>query len=78
MQGSDVSNIMPSPSRCFSNDYFNSGWAQRPKHGKIKGQSYITEDHKETINDFFEAGEKDKRMKISKILILEAMRTALE
>ena len=74
MQRSDVSHIIPCPLRCFSKDYFNSGWAQKPKHGKTKGHSYITADHKQTVSKFFEDGEKDNGMKKSAALMLEAMK----
>ena len=78
MQGSNVSHLMCLSTRCWPKDYFNSGWAQRPKHGKTKGHVYITADHKDTITKFFENGEKDKGMKMSAALMLEAMTENLE
>ena len=78
MQGSDVSHIMPPPSCSWSTDYFNRGWAVRPKHGKTKGHAYITADHKDMIENFFEDGEKDKGMKMSAALMLEAMTSNLD
>ena len=78
MQGSDVLHIMPPSSCSWSTDYFNRGWAVRPKHGKTKGHVYINTDHKDMIKKFFEDGEKDKGMKMSAALMLEAMISNLD
>lgn len=69
---------MPSTSKSWYDEYFISGWAEIPKHGKTKGHTYLTEEHKEMITQFFEDGERDKGLKMSAALMVEAMKSNVE
>ena len=58
---------------CWSDLFFKKGWAKRKAHGKTKGNTYMTDEHKEMITIFFMEGEEDKGKKKSSALMVEAM-----
>lgn len=74
--GGDVHGLIPDTydnnTYSFSTGFFKRGWARRPRHGYSKGKIYMTDAHKEQIENF--EGEEDKGMKMSADSMLESMR----
>ena len=72
--GEDVDHLLPhSPNTNWSTTFFECVWAKRPVHGKTKGNTYMTQVHKDIIEKLFNNSEKDKVMKMSAALMFETM-----
>ena len=77
----DISHVAPAAAAAVDDvcdRLFPRGWAARPKHGHSKGHLYMTDDHKEKIRDYFDAGELDSGRKKSPALMAEALSAAAE
>ena len=48
---------------CWSDLFFKKGWAKRKAHGKTKGNTYMTDEHKEMITNFLWRVKKIKERK---------------
>ena len=71
----DISHVAPAAAAVddVCQRLFPRKWAVRPAHGHSKGHLHMTEKDKEKIRNYFDAGEKDKGMKKSPALMVEAL-----